>query len=64
MGNKTKKLNNVNNVNNVILNSKSKKIIIRKKGKTTYKVKNGKSSPVYSFQYIDNKNNKYIKVNE
>jgi DNA topoisomerase IB len=61
MGNKTKKLNNVNNVNNVILNSKSKKIIIRKKGKTTYKVKNGKSSPVYLFQYIDNKNNKYIK---
>ena len=61
MGNKTKKLNNVNNVNNVILNSKSKKIIIRKKGKTTYKVKNGKSSQVYSFQYIDNKNNKYIK---
>ena len=58
MGNKTKKLNNVNNV---ILNSKSKKIIIRKKGKTTYKVKNGKSSPVYLFQYIDNKNNKYIK---
>lgn len=48
-------------LNNVILNSKSKKFIIRKKGKTTYKVKNGKSTPVYSFQYIDNKNNKYIK---